>query len=215
MYDIIYLAPIGAIPLTDGRHVQNHLKYLYSCSSAHPQNEKTVRNHFFRISVDALSKRQTLIAGFVGDGKKDYNTAKNELWNLTADPSVLRSDRTYIGFIVNIGGRMISNMFGEEIGETLSIQSNPDHVIQYFVDDYHAGDINQFYETIEKRVAAGGELLIPLSKATKEEHRLVEFKVHQLLFQKAKAERLKIIVSMSHHDQDDGWHIHRLMTSTN
>lgn len=213
--DLIYLASIGTVPLNGLGHVQNHLKYLFSCSNDHQQNPATTNNYAFRMAVDPASKRKTLVHGFVGDGKKDYNTAKNAMWNETQDHERLRAERILVGFIVDIGKRTISNMLkrsrSNEEGHNLS-HCMPEEVAQCFAEDHHGGNEDALYAAIEARISAPSEVsrtFVSLDKATLSERFAIERKVHELLFKDPMGKNT--LLSVSHHDQADPYHVHRLL----
>lgn len=212
--DLIYVASIGTVPLNGLGHVQNHLKYLFSCSRDHQQNAKTTTNYAFRMKRDPVTNKKTLAHGFVGDGQKDYNTAKNALWHETADFQRLRAERILVGFIVDVGVRTISNMLKMEKnnGGLVLRHCLPQEVTQCFADDYHSGSMDALCEAVESRIQASSDeprSFVHLDDATLDERRQIEGKVQSLLFKEPMGKHT--LLSVSHHDQVDSYHVHRLL----
>lgn len=204
--DLIYLICTGNMGFNGNKHVHNFLKYLFSCSQAHQQNDITKKNFYIHLEKES-QKLKTF--GFVVDSKDKYNKFKNKFWNEIIDDTTLTNDLFYIGFFITLKERNISNIF----------EINPDNptelilnllpsITEYIIDDYFSGSEDNFLATMNEKINSG--YYVPFSQATDEERLMIEKKIHSQLIKNSAGKN--VLLAISHHDQEDShYHIHRLI----
>jgi len=205
--ELIYFANWGQQEFTNGGHVQNFLKYLFSCSKSHTENHKTKDNFYL-----TLDKETNKLSKFshVTDPKDKYNKFKNKFWNELSDETTIINDLNYVAFAIIIGDRVISNIYKKDKSDPNVLRGDlSNDIFSMVVTSYFNRDVDQYYQTVDGFIDCGKEYVY-FNDATDEERLIIEKRVHKELIKQSGADN--VLIAISHNDQDDSYyHIHRIL----
>lgn len=189
----------------DHRHAQNFVKYLFSQSRAHPQNDQTQRNFIteFDENGGVASRRYNLTPSTLQSDfahrRLPKSDAHRDFWN----------DGAYPMFMVRLpDGRALSNFIKRDEGSEECSISHPflGYLGQIGVSDSDLTDL-------ALKHAKKGPILSFEESTDKHLIWIVEACVHRLL-QSAMGYADKVVLAATHRDQADHnpvYHIHRLL----
>lgn len=199
----IFLLNAGTQSFQDGGHFQNFLKYLFSCSKSHQENENTKNNCYFQDPSKGDDG-----CTFVDNGQTNYNAFKNKWWNETKDVSTLLNNLHYIPFAIGQNGKLYSNFLTID-EQTNSIKITLEEgMINAIINHYFAGDGTNFSNALHRLHKEYGEF-IPFDNCPLNDRVLIEKKIHSSL--EDTIEPSNLLISISHTDQDSLYHIHRIL----
>lgn len=207
MDNLVYVILAGEQDFTNQRHVENFVKYLFSCSKAHIENEDTKFN--FYVKRDTKDKVLNRI-GFVKNPKWQCDEFLNNFKKELSNETKLVNDIYYVLFFVVTENKIITNFFDYEDNE-LTI-TYPEDIMDAMCEKYFDNDGKEFEESINKILRFSSDNQIPIKtfkESLLEERKEIEMLVHGRLI---KENNDNVLIEISHHDQDDHdiYHIHRL-----
>lgn len=207
MNNLVYVVSVGEEGFTNKNHVKNFVKYLFSCSKAHIENENTKFN--FYVKRDLKDNNLNRI-GFIKNPVEQCNDFLNNFGKELFDENKLKNDIYYALFFVVTKDKLITNFFEYQDNE-LNI-TYPENVMDAMCEKYCDNDEREFEESINQilRFVYDNKIEIkPFKETTLEERKEIEMLVHGRLI---KENNEKVLIEISHHDQDDHdiYHIHRL-----
>lgn len=181
----------------DDNHLKNFTNYLFSKSKKHKENKETKKNvlcyknengSFFTRNVFEPSKEL-----------KDFN--KN-LKNLNLKSKELYNDLAYVFFLLEIDSAFYTNIFSIENNELCF--DMPQEIAEYFIESNFKGDLGLFNKELNKIV--GDKEFYTIKEASPEIMR----KVNGIIFKYLKINH-NMILAIGHVDQEDFYHVHRIM----
>lgn len=201
--DLIYLFSTDKQQFDNPGFLHNFVKYLFSCSKNHQPNDLT--KHNFYVQLDPERKIKT--GHFVTKSEHQYNEFKNKFWDDLL-PESLENDITHVAFMVEIEGRVVSNMFQQVRANDLQMVL-PSGTFDLLVDDYFDGSAEDFFEATGDILNQEGREFVEWKDASKKDRLAIEIKIHKMLSIRDKPR--KSLIAVSHHDQEDMYHIHRIL----
>lgn len=183
---------------TNRGHLHNFLKYLYSCTTKHPQTDLTQFN-FFEHKDES---------GFVIEASKAYNSFKKKYWNDIQDHSIFTMDLYYVYFLLEINGKLVSNMFNARGNLELDEVAKEILLARYFKNDENA-----FKQSLKKVISDARNLKNTfLHNATLDDRKEIEQCVKSSINSEIKLKDFDVFLTISHHDQEESlYHVHRLL----
>lgn len=209
--NLIYFAHAGQESFNDEEHLDNYLKYLFSCSKSHKENALTKQNFYLNLNKQSNSLNKY---SFVYNSKEKYQKFKTNFEEELYDENELKNDLFYVGFIITIGNRTISNFFAPSLDDSdVLIPCLPSEVIDIMINEYFNGEETLFGKAVKHVIDNIPGQLTEFKNATEQERLFIEKKIHSKLIEKSPTD--KILLAISHHDQDQSpYHIHRLIHLT-
>lgn len=189
-------------------HLKNFIKYLFSCSKAHTENENTHYN--FYVKKDKGTQLLNRI-GFIKNPNKQYEDFIESFSKEITNETKVFNDLFYVAFIIIIENKIITNMF--EVEGNNIIMSLPREIIGLIVEDYFNGNESALEEEITKILNYGTDnnlIITNMKEINIEKRKEIEVLVHSSLISKNPNDN--VLIEISHHDQEDHsiYHIHRL-----
>lgn len=181
----IYILEVGKQNFSDENHVMNFSKYLFSQTQKHTKNDLTQYNSFI---VDEE-------INYVENGKNDLKDFISKKQN----------DLQYIYYIFKIDNIVISNFISKIDGE-LTIISDVES-LNMIVRKYYKGNEDILNEELEVLDNDKYEIL-DLPDLDTQSRTLFDEYIHSFVEEKNKVN--KLLISMSHRDQESPYHIHRI-----
>lgn len=203
---LLYYLPfdVGVHGYNDHAHAENFVRYLFSKSKAHPENDLTGLNLITEFSDDGGVVRR-------GYNKDPFGRLQSFLRERFPDDGAHEThfdDGCYPLFAVRLpGGRTLSNFMRAEEGEPVHL-GHPllGHLPQVGVSAWQV-------ETDAMGLAARGEVVDFESAADGQDKYLVEACVHGLL-RSHMGHAKNVVLTVTHRDQPDRnpiYHVHRLV----
>lgn len=189
-------------------HLKNFVKYLFSCSEAHKENENTQYN--FYVKKDIKTKKLNRI-GFITNPKQQCEEFLDIFDNEIEDETKLMNDLFYVALIVINENEIITNMIEFESEEI--VMSLPSNIINFIAEDYFNGNEEVLEKEINKVLSYGMDKKFPIKiikDLSIQRRKEIEMLVHSKLINENPNDN--VLIEISHHDQEDHsiYHIHRL-----
>lgn len=193
---------------TNKGHLKNFVKYLFSCSGAHTENEDTQYN--FYVKKDLKTKALNRV-GFIKTPKKQCEEFLELFKNEIHDETKVINDLFYVAFIIINEGKMITNMF--EIEDEQIVMSLPEEIISLLAEDYFNNSEEALEQEINKLLNYGMDndfSIETIKDLSIQKRKEIEMLVHSKLINENPNDN--VLMEISHHDQEDHsiYHIHRL-----
>lgn len=190
--DLILTVHMPPVSFQDGGHLRNFLGYMASSSARHPGGPRTAWNMVEigaerRFNSDRKAMRADLLARF-GD----------------LDPAATLNDIVYVGFLVEVEGQLWSNLCSSEDGTVgiLAVSEEKSLAREIF------GIAEDVFQSHVAGMTADGRPVHPFEDSDPETRLVIEHRLRDVVNARHPAE---IHVSVSHNDQEQIMHVHRLI----
>lgn len=185
----VHMPPSG---FTDAGHLQNFLGYMASRSSRHGGGPRTAWNMVEiganrGFNTDRTAMRAELIARF-GE----------------CDPAITVNDIVYLGFLVEVEGRLWSNLCAtiDDVTEILAVREDASLAKEIF------GIAEDIFQDHVSAMTSGGSPVHAWEDCDAKTRVLIENRLRDELNARYPAD---VLVSVSHNDQEQIMHVHRLL----
>jgi hypothetical protein len=194
MEKTIYILEVGNQNFSDESHVMNFSRYLFSQTQKHSKNDSTKYNSFIVDGkINYVENGKNDLKDFISKKQKDFSNKK------------IKNDLQYIYYIFKIDNIVISNFISKIDGE-LNIISDEES-LKMIIKKYYKGNENLLNKELEVLDNDKYEIL-DLPEIDNESRILFDEYIHSFVDEKIK--KNKLIISMSHTDQESPYHIHRI-----
>ena len=201
-----FTIPVEEQYFSNKNHLINFEKYLFSMSNSHKESNETKNNLYF--TNIPINTQHTFNIN-PNTNIKSYRSKTREDRKNHED---LTMDLHYIYFVAIYNGKMITNMLEEFEHEGKMVIGNG--IYPDFEDEIYSRFkknkelyFDWFDGIIEK---VGQENVVLFSNRKEEERVFIERKLHKNLYKNFTPFNKKILISISHNDQDL-YHIHRIL----
>lgn len=202
-YEFIHVYESGSIGFGNKRNLDNFLKYLFSCSGNHKENSQTKKNY----CLECNQKDDNYIYYFIEDGATQLSALKDRCREKLKTHENLLSDLHYVFFAIKIGKELITNMITiDKVKGGLTFAFGED-VAQDISEKHYNGKIDDFLADLGSKIEKNKGFKF-FSDCSKENRIKIESTIHSKIY--SEYPQNNILVSISHHDQDTPYHIHRI-----
>lgn len=206
--NLIYFVYSGEETFDDDGHFHNYLKYLFSCSKTHTQNDKTKNNFYLSLNKQTGALNT---CSFVYDSKDKYTKFTNKFATEINDYRKLKNDLFYVVFMLHFNGKTISNIFKYLDEDNALTYVLPKDALNVVINE-HFDSEQDFEDLLENNLSITDNEYFHFDDVTLEERTIIEKLVHLELIKNSKYyPEGTVLLSISHHDQESMYHIHRLI----
>ncbi|MBB1508089.1 hypothetical protein H5203_21880 [Pseudoalteromonas sp. SG41-1] len=181
----------------DDNHVKNFSNYLFSKSKKHKENEDTKKN-----IVCYKNENGSFFTRNVFDPSEELKAFNNHFKKLNLKSKELYNDLAYVFFLLEIDDVFYTNMFYIENNDFLF--DMPQEIAEYFIESNFKGDVRLFNKELNKII--GDKDFYTIKEASPEIMR----KLNGIIFKHLKINH-NMILAIGHVDQEDFYHVHRIM----
>lgn len=206
--NLIYFVYSGEETFNDEEHLHNYIKYLFSCSNSHTENENTKNNFYLSLNktTGALNT-----CSFVYDSHDKYSKFTKKFSLELNDCRKLKNDLFYVVFMLHFNGKIISNIFKYLEEDNSLTYVLPKEALGVVINE-HFDCEEDFEDLLENNLSSTNNEYFHLDDVSSEERIIIEKLVHLELIKNSKYyPEGTVLLSISHHDQESMYHIHRLI----
>lgn len=170
-------------------HFDNFVKYLFSQSAKHSENEHTNKNTYRKNNSPHLI--------YVDNATESYHNITSKI-KKKFDCNLYTNSIIYFYFILEVNGKLISNFLEVDNNVVTGVSIDEETICEHYKTQ------NDFFTEIENIVSKHNEVIHFLDSKL-EDRKIIDEKLHNMASQQQEGE---VILAVSHNDQESPYHIH-------
>jgi len=202
MEDMIFAIGAGSQKFSSYGHVNNFIKYLFSCSGKHRETEDTKKN-FYLTNLPKIDGYH-----FVESSDGALSLFKKENGENLVKFSELNNDLFYMFFLIEFEGKIYTNLYEYNKEQDIYDPAMSEDIANKLSTGYFNGDTEAMLRLFGSMIETEKDLVL-FDAAKRRERIIIESKVHAKIHKMGGVD--EVMLAISHNDQQgSAYHIHRI-----